>query len=104
MYLPDIFLTFVERHKEVSEALRDVGERCAKSGPLDPKTQHLIQLGISIGVGSKGGVRSHARRALDAGATKEEVIQAVLLSMTIVGFPAGIAAYGWIEEMFRAAE
>ncbi|HMK36124.1 MAG TPA: carboxymuconolactone decarboxylase family protein, partial [Desulfomonilaceae bacterium] len=61
------------------------------------------QLGISIGVNSKGGIRSHARRALESGATREEILQAVLLSMTIIGFPAMIAAYGWVEEVLSAA-
>ncbi len=28
MYLPDIFKTFVERHREISEALLKVGELC----------------------------------------------------------------------------
>jgi 4-carboxymuconolactone decarboxylase len=104
MYLPDIFKTFVERHEEVSTALRQVGELCSQAGPLDAKSLHLIQLGISLGIGSKGAVRSHARRALDAGASREEITQAVLASTTIVGFPAMIAAYGWIEELFSVPE
>ncbi len=71
---------------------------------MDQVTQHLIQMGIAVGASSQGGVRSHARRALDAGATKEQVLQTVLLSSTIVGFPAMIAAYGWLEELMSARE
>ncbi len=93
----------MEHNPEICEAYRKVGELCSETGPIDAKNQHLIQLGISIGIGSKGGVRSHARRALDAGATKEEVLQVVLLSMTIIGFPAMIAAYGWVEEVLYPA-
>ena len=99
MYLPEIFKKFMERHSEIADAYRKVGDLCTEAGPIDLKTQHLIQLGVSIGMASKGGVRSHARRALDLGATKEEITQAVLMSMTIVGFPAMIAAYGWIDEL-----
>lgn len=103
MYLPEIFKQFMEQRPEICEAYRKVGELCSDAGPIDTKNQHLIQLGTSIGIGSKGAVRSHARRALDAGATKEEVLQVVLLSMTIIGFPAMIAAYGWVVEVFSAA-
>lgn len=102
MYLPEIFKTFVERHKDVSEALRNVGELCSQTGPIDAKTLHLIQMGISLGIGSKGGVRSHARRAMESGASREEITQVVLASTTVIGFPAMIAAYGWIEELFTA--
>jgi alkylhydroperoxidase/carboxymuconolactone decarboxylase family protein YurZ len=102
MYLPDIFKTFLERHTDVSDALRTVGDLAAAAGPIENKVQHLIQLGISIGLSSKGGVRSHARRALDAGATTEEILQTVLLSSTIVGFPAMIAAYGWVNEVLTS--
>ncbi len=104
MYLPDIFKKFVERHREISEALLRVGDLCSKAGPMDQVTQHLIQMGVAVGASSQGGVRSHARRALDAGATKEQVLQTVLLSATIVGFPAMIAAYGWLDELLSARE
>jgi 4-carboxymuconolactone decarboxylase len=104
MYLPEIFKKFMEKHSEIADAYRKVGDLCTEAGPIDLKTQHLIQLGISIGTASKGGVRSHARRALDFGATNEEITQTVLMSMTIVGFPAMIAAYGWIDELLSVRE
>jgi 4-carboxymuconolactone decarboxylase len=102
MYLPEIFKKFMEKHSEIADAYRKVGDLCTKAGPIDLKTQHLIQLGIAIGMASKGGVRSHARRALDLGATEEEITQTVLMSMTTVGFPTMIAAYGWIDELLSA--
>jgi len=104
MYLPEIFKTFLERHTDVSDAFRTVGDLAAASGPIEAKFQHLIQLGISIGLNSKGGVRSHVRRAVEAGASTEEVLQTVLLSATIVGFPAMIAAYGWVNEVLAAGD
>ncbi|HTY26057.1 MAG TPA: carboxymuconolactone decarboxylase family protein [Desulfomonilaceae bacterium] len=104
MYLPEIFKTFVERHREISEAYFKVGALCSQAGSMDPVTQHLIQMAISVGANSKGGVRSHARRALEAGASEEQVLQTVLLSTTIIGFPAMIAAYGWLDELLSAKE
>ncbi len=99
MYLPEIFKQFKEEYPEILDAYQKVGDLAAKTGPVDEKTKHLIQLGISIGLGSPGGVRSHARRALDVGASKEEVLQAVLLSVTLVGFPSTVAAYRWVQDV-----
>ena len=104
MYLPDIFRKFKENYPEMLDAHQKVGELCSGAGPLDLKTQHLIQLGIAIGLASKGAVRSHARRALEEGATEAEIRQAVLISATIVGFPAMIASYQWTEEVLEAGK
>ncbi|MGA8830415.1 MAG: carboxymuconolactone decarboxylase family protein [Desulfomonilaceae bacterium] len=99
MYLPKVFKQFIEHHGEIAGKFKEVGELCSKAGNLETKTQHLVQLGISIGAGSIGGVKSHARRALDAGASQDDLLQATLLSATVIGFPAMIAAYGWVEEV-----
>jgi alkylhydroperoxidase/carboxymuconolactone decarboxylase family protein YurZ len=104
MYLPEIFKTFQSKYPEVLDAYRKVGDLSSQAGPLNPKTQHLIQLGVSIGLASPGGVRSHARRALDVGATDEEVLQTVLVSSTLVGFPSMIAAFGWVREVLTATD
>ena len=104
MYLPEIFKAFTEEHSEIVNAYRRVGELCSQAGPIDEKTRHLIQLGIAVGTGSKGGVRSHARRALEAGASEKEIVQAVLLSMTMVGFPAMMAAYEWVQDALTAKD
>lgn len=104
MYLPDIFTDFQNNYPEILEAYHQVGEMCSKSGPLDQKTLHLIQLGVAIGTASRGGVRSHVRRALEAGAGSEEIFQTVLISGTIVGFPAMIASYGWAKEVLEAED
>ncbi len=104
MYLPDIFKKFQEEFPQIVDTYHKTGELCASAGPIDAKTRHLIQLGVAVGAGSKGGVRSHVRRALEAGASKEEVIQVILLSMTIIGFPSTIASYEWAKEVLSAAQ
>ena len=104
MYLPAIFKTFLDKHPDLAEAYRKVGDMASDAGPIDKKTQHLVQLGTAIGLCSQGAVRSHARRALEAGASNEEVLQVVLLSMTLVGFPSMIASYGWVNEVLSAGK
>jgi 4-carboxymuconolactone decarboxylase len=104
MYLPEIFKTFLDKHPDLAEAYRKVGDMASDAGPIDKKTQHLVQLGTAIGLCSKGAVRSHARRALEAGAKDEEILQVVLLSMTLVGFPSMIASYGWVNEVLSVGK
>jgi len=104
MYLPEIFQQFTRDHKEIAHALERVGDLCSNAGPIEGKHRHLIQLGIAIGAESKGAVRSHVRRALQAGASPQEVAQVVLLSVSLVGFPGMIAAYGWVREVLEAGD
>ncbi|MFH1646828.1 MAG: carboxymuconolactone decarboxylase family protein [Chloroflexota bacterium] len=98
-YLPEIYKEFQRHHPELSEAYGELAGRCLKAGPLDEKTAELVKLGIAVGLNSEGAVRSHARRALAGGASKDEVRHAVLLAMTTAGFPAMIAAMGWLNEV-----
>jgi 4-carboxymuconolactone decarboxylase len=104
MYLPEIFKQFTRDHKEIADTLERAGDLCSNAGPIDGKFRHLIQLGVAVGAESKGAVRSHARRALQAGASAEEVEQVVLLSVSLVGFPAMIASYGWVREVLEAGD
>lgn len=99
MYIPEIFKTLREQYPEIVDTYQKVGELCANAGPIDAKNRHLVQLGIAVGCSSRGAVRSHARRALEAGATQKEVVQAVLLAMPIVGFPVTVGAYEWIRSV-----
>ncbi len=65
MYLPEIFKKFMERHSEIADAYRKVGDLCTEAGPIDLKTQHLIQLGRLYWNGFQG--RSAVPRVACAG-------------------------------------
>jgi alkylhydroperoxidase/carboxymuconolactone decarboxylase family protein YurZ len=97
-YLPEIYSSFRERFPEVSQHLDALAES-ANAGPLDERTSRLVKLGIAIGAMAEGAVRSNARRALQAGATPEELFHVVALTVTTRGFPAAVAAYSWIEDV-----
>lgn len=101
MYLPKIYEKFIKAYPDVFKAYENLGVACRKAGPLDEKVQDLIKLGISIGANSRGGVMSSTRKALDAGASQEEVLQTVLLATTTTGFPNMIAALGWVESVLE---
>jgi 4-carboxymuconolactone decarboxylase len=101
-YLPDVYVRLRSRFPSVAQALDELGQAASDAGPLDERTQRLVKLGIAVGAQAEGAVRSHARRALEAGASTEEVLQVVALGISTRGFPAAVAAFGWIEEVLSA--
>ena len=66
--IPKPFTDFVKSHPEIAEAYENLSEKCQESGPLDQRERLLVKLGIAIGSGVEGSVRSQVRKALDAGA------------------------------------
>ena len=103
MYLPKPFKKFESQYPDIAKLYEELGIKCQSAGPLDAKTRHLINLGIAVGAVSPGAVKSHARKAIEHGASSGEVYHALLLALTTVGFPAMIAAMGWVEEVISAA-
>ena len=101
VYLPDVYKEFKKDFPEVAKAYDALALKCHRWGPLDAKTRRLVKLGIALGLSSEGGVRSHARRALEEGASSEEVRHVVLLGFTTAGFPTMIAAMKWVEEVIE---
>jgi alkylhydroperoxidase/carboxymuconolactone decarboxylase family protein YurZ len=97
MYLPKTYEDFSEKYPEVMNDYQQLGKACRETGPLEYKYQDLIKLGIAVGANSRGAVMSSVRKALASGATPEEIIHAVLLSLTTTGFPNMIAALSWVD-------
>ncbi len=101
-YLPDIYREFMREFPDIVAAYDGLAAKCHDWGPLDEKTRRLIKLGIAIGSSSEGGVRSHARRALEEGVKNDELRHAVVLALTTAGFPAMIAAMKWVDEVINS--
>ena len=98
--LPKTFKRFIQKYPALGDAHESVAQAAEQAGPLDAKTLSLIKIGISAGAGLESAVRSHVRRALQNGATKEEIEQAILLIMNTCGFPRCVAAWSWAHEQF----
>ena len=98
-YLPEIYVSFRDRFPQVAQAQDRLAAEVDSAGPLDERTSRLVKLGIAVGTLSEGAVRSNVRKDLAAGATPEEVEHVVLLSLTTRGFPAAVAAWGWVHEV-----
>lgn len=55
---------------------------------LDDKTRQLIVLAVQTASRSQGGVRAHIPKARKAGATNEEMLDAMLIAMPTIGLGA----------------
>jgi 4-carboxymuconolactone decarboxylase len=95
--LPSPYKNFQEEHPYLFEAYEVLGETAAKTGPLDRKTRELVKLGMAAAYGSESAVHSHVHRAMETGASWEEIEQTILLGITTLGFPTMMAALTWAK-------
>ncbi len=98
-YLPQVYQGFKKHFPKISASYDKLAVSCNEGGPLDEKERELVRLGIAIGLSAEGAVRSHTRRALDAGVSPEAIRHAALLALTTAGFPTAIAALKWMDEV-----
>jgi len=101
-HLPDIYRAFRTDYPEVATAQDELARSVTKSGPLNDRSQRLAKLGIAVGALAEGAVRSNARKALELGISEQEIEQVALLAISTRGFPAAMAALGWVREVFPA--
>jgi AhpD family alkylhydroperoxidase len=99
--LPGVYQRIVNEYPAIAAAHDEMAQAVEGVGPLDAKTCSLIKIGISVGAGLESAVRSHVRRATQAGATREEVTQAIFLGMNTVGFPRTVSAWSWAQIQFE---
>ena len=93
------YLNIKQRFGEVMTAVENLGKTVKDAGPIKAKEAELIQIAAALAIRSEGGVHSHVRRALDAGATKEELYHALILLTSTIGFPAVMAGISWIDDV-----
>jgi len=94
------YLDIKARYPAFMDAVEALGKAAKEAGPIDDKTAHLIQLAAAAAGRSEGAVHSHVRRALEAGAGADEILHAILLLTSTIGFPNMVAALSWAEDVF----
>jgi len=88
-----------KKFPDVLAAVENLGTTVRDAGPIDKKTSELIQLAVAASSQSTGSVHSHTRRALQAGASEEEIYHALLLLVSTIGFPKVAAALSWVDKI-----
>ena len=97
---PKFYQKLQKDYKDVMQAVDQLGKAVQDAGPLDEKMSQLIKLAAAATEKSEGAVHSHARRAMEAGASPEEVRHAVILLVPTIGYPNVAAALSWVQDLF----
>lgn len=90
-----------ENYPEYLEAVEKLGEITKDMGPIDERRAQLMQLAASVAIRSEGATHSHTKRALEAGASKEEIRHCVILLSNTIGFPAVMAGISWVNDILN---
>jgi 4-carboxymuconolactone decarboxylase len=71
--LPEAYTSFRSSHPEVAAAIDNAAATVDGHGSMAPAAARLVKLGIAIGAGSEGSVRSSVRKALDVGVSSKDI-------------------------------
>jgi len=97
---------YVALHQHLQERLGQLGSelpgpmsgfsrlhnKTVESGTLDKKTKELMALAISVAVRCEGCIAYHTHDAVEAGATRAELIETIGLAIMMGGGPASVYA------------
>jgi alkylhydroperoxidase/carboxymuconolactone decarboxylase family protein YurZ len=78
-------------------------ETLYEEAKLDRRTIELILLALLAGRRWETGVRTHTAKAIEHGATADDVRGAILLSFAVFGMSSAAPALHWAEEEITAA-
>lgn len=101
--VPGPFRKFVEAYPECGMTYEALALASREAAGFAEKDAELVKLALAIGSRLEGAVHSHARRALEAGATVAQVRGVALLGLTTLGFPQTMMGTSWIEDVLREA-
>ena len=93
------FQTFMREAPEHAQSWGAMVQGLAGASVLDKKTSALVYLAVLAVLGRESGIPFHVQRARQAGASREEVISAILLGLPAAGhvvtqvLPAALDAY-----------
>ena len=76
---------FQQESPEIAAAFNKLIEAIAKPSALDPKTKHLIYIAMKIVTGDQGAALAHVPLVKKLGASREELRETVLLTLTVTG-------------------
>ena len=103
-YFDDFIMKYWEKYKEAVPSLikphNEFTDKVYDEGELPAKMKRLIALGIALRAGCDGCIIAQTKRAVEAGATKGEVLEAVAVGLSMGGTPAA----GWLWRVIKVLE
>ncbi|KAF0218964.1 MAG: carboxymuconolactone [Geobacteraceae bacterium] len=97
--LSDAFQVFMREAPQYAEVWMAAVQNLGKISALDKKTESLAYLAVLSALRLESGIPFHVALAKDAGASREEVISAILVGLPAAGnvvtrsLPSAIQAY-----------
>ena len=102
MERPKIYERLKKRFPRIMANLEALGESLREETSFNRREIELLKLAASAAMGSEGGLHAHVRKALAAGASPEEVEEAVILLVNQLGFSRTAAAMSWAWDVLEA--
>ena len=81
----DAYRSFLTEAPGHAAAWSQMVQGLAEAEALDPKTAELAYLAVLAALGREGGIHFHVTMARQAGASREEVISAILVGLPAAG-------------------
>lgn len=94
--------TLSKENPKIAEGYKTMSSAIVEDKALSFKHKELIALGISIAIRCEGCIACHIKAALQAGATQEEIVETIGVSVLMGGGPSivyGDKAYQAMKEM-----
>jgi alkylhydroperoxidase/carboxymuconolactone decarboxylase family protein YurZ len=97
--ISNAFQTFMREAPQHAQAWGSMVQGMSAASALDKKTSALAYLAVLAALRLENGIPFHVQSAKQAGATREEVISAILIGLPAAGngvtqvLPAAVAAY-----------
>ena len=95
----DAFQAFLTEAPAQAKAFMTMVKQCAAASALDAKTAELAYIAVLAAIGRTSGVPFHVQQAKAAGASRQEIISAVLVGLPAAGLgvtaslPAALTAF-----------
>ena len=98
----NLYDVFREEAPEVFTAFNGLVQSLVNTKGLDAKTKQLLYIGMKIVAGDVTAVKFHIPMAMQAGATRDEIKETILLTLVVTGLK-GIGILPAALEMYDAA-
>ena len=96
--IPKSYRAMHQQYPEMMRAYEEFGEATRNAGGLTAREIALVKLAISIGAGLEGAAKSHARKAIQAGCSIEDLNHVTIVAAPTIGFPTMMRAKSWVNE------
>ena len=98
--LADLFPIIYKIDPEYAKAFAEFEKQVEKDGALSAKTKRLISIALSVAAHCEFCIAFHVKEAINAGATKQEIMEAAM----VVGLMGGGPASAYIRYVVDACD